>query len=443
MKLFISLLLALPALAQTEWTVVKTFPIGGQGAWDYLTVDPASHRLFVPRTTHTMVIDGETGKTLADIPGQINAHGVAIAPASGRGFISDGGGDGAIVVFDLKTYQVLGHLAALPDADGIIFDAHSGKVLVVSGRGKAFLSFDPDIDVKSGKMDAPVALHGEPEFLAADAGGRVYINLMDTNEVAVVDLKTRKVLANWPVLPGGQPVGMAIDEAAGRIFIGCRGPQKLISMSTKDGRVLGDIPIGPGVDAVKVEDGQVFAGTAGSQLFVGSAGQMKIDQTVKTAEGARTMGIDPTTHRIYLPAAEYDTDAKGKRAQKPGSFMIVVVGRKEADVSGRWTGTADTTDEAGTKRQEKQTFEFKSEGGKLTGFRVNRAGTGGSQVGVQRDGAKFNVYEFLDFEGGEHLRWKVELKNGNLVGTFSALHDNPHKWIYDRIGPMTLTRVAK
>src|SRR5260370_7290345 len=119
-----------PALAQTGWRVERTFPIGGQGGWDYLTVDPQAHRLYVPRTTHTMVIDTDSGKTIADIPGQKNAHGVALVPAARRGFISDGGGDGAIVIFDLKTNAVLGSLAAIPDADGIIFDPTTPHVLL-------------------------------------------------------------------------------------------------------------------------------------------------------------------------------------------------------------------------------------------------------------------------------------------------------------------------
>src|SRR5882757_6741291 len=198
-------------MAQTDWEVVKTFQIGGQGAWDYLTVDPQTHRLYVPRTTHTLVIDAESGKTIADIQGQKNAHGVALAPAAGRGFISDGGGDGAIVIFDLKTYAVLGSVPAMPDADGIIFDAFSGHVLVVSGRGKALMWFKPEIDPKTGKLPPPIQLRGEPEFLAADPTGKVYVNLMDTHEVAVVDLKAGKVVANWSVAPGGLPVGMAID----------------------------------------------------------------------------------------------------------------------------------------------------------------------------------------------------------------------------------------
>ncbi len=319
-----------PVLAQANWEVVKTLPIGGQGGWDYLTVDPQTHRLYVPRTTHTMVIDAESGKTIADIPGQTNAHGVALAPAAGRGFISDGGAEGSIVIFDLKTYAVLGSLAAMPDADGIIFDPSSGRVLVVSGRGKTLMSFKPDIDPKHGKMDEPIALRGEPEFLATDAAGKVYINLMDTHEVAVIDFKARKVVANWPVAPGGLPVGMAIDAVNGRLFIGCRGPQKLIVMSTQDGKVLSDLPIGESVDAVKLDNGQAFASTAGAQLFVAgetSPGKFAVVQTVKTGDGARTMGVDPTTHRIYLPAAEFQTGANGRRVPKPGTFMILVVAR--------------------------------------------------------------------------------------------------------------------
>lgn len=253
---------------------------------------------------------------------------MALATAVGRGFISDGGGDGAIVIFDLKTHAVLGSLAAMPDADGIIFDRFSGLVLVVSGRGKSLMLFKSDIDPKNGSIEKPIPLRGEPEFLAADPSGRIYINLMNTHEVAVVDLKTRNVIANWPVAPGGLPVGMAIDTRKGRLFLGCRGPQKLIVMNTKTGKVLSDLPIGPSVDAVKLLDDQVFASTAGAQLFVAgetTPEKYAIVQTVKTGEGARTMGVDPAIHMIYLPTAEYETGANNRRQPKPGSFKILVV----------------------------------------------------------------------------------------------------------------------
>jgi hypothetical protein len=329
----IGLALLLTALAQTDWEVVKKMPIGGAGSWDYLTVDPQTHRLYVPRSTHTMVIDAESGATIADLPGQKIAHGVAIVPEAGRGFITDGGGNGAIVIFDLKTNAVLGTITAQPDADGIIFDKSSGLVLVVSGDKGTLMTFKPDIDPKSGKIDAPLDLGGAPEFLAADGAGKVYINLMDKNEVAAVDIKAKKVVARWPVGPGGAPVGMSIDTAKKRIFIGCRKAPKLIVMSTVDGKVVAGLPIGEGVDATKFHNGQVFASCRDGSLAVAaetSPGKFEIVQTVKTPDGARTMGIDPTTNKIYLPTAETETKPGGKKGPKAGSFMIVVVGRKGA-----------------------------------------------------------------------------------------------------------------
>jgi DNA-binding beta-propeller fold protein YncE len=333
---FLPLLLlagSLPALAQATWQVTKTLPIGGPGSWDYLTVDPQTHRLFVPRSTHTMVIDADSGKTLADIPGQKTAHGVAIAPAAGRGFITDGGGDGAIIIFDLKTYAVLGKLAAQPDADGIIYDPTLNRVLAVSGDKGVLMSFKPDIDPVNGKIDTPIDLGGAPEFFATDGNGKVYINLQDKNQVAVVDFKAGKVIARWPVAPGGSPVGMSIDTKTHRLFIGCRKPAKLIVMSTVDGKIISDLPIGDGVDATKFADGQAFASCRDGSLSVAgetSPGKFEIVQTVKTPTGARTMGLDPTTHTLYLPTAEFEAPAKpgARPAAKPGSFMIVVVARQ-------------------------------------------------------------------------------------------------------------------
>lgn len=143
----------LPVYCHTDWTVKNAMHIGGVGAWDYLTVDSRTHRLYVPRSTHTMVLDANSGKVIADIPGQKIAHGVAIVPEVGRGFISDGGGDGAVVIFDLKTNAVLGRITAEPDADGIIYDRASGLVLVVSGDGGVLMTLRPDVDPVHGSID--------------------------------------------------------------------------------------------------------------------------------------------------------------------------------------------------------------------------------------------------------------------------------------------------
>jgi hypothetical protein len=329
-SLFAVLTLAAPlARPQSNWSISGTFHVGGEGGWDYVTVDPATHRVFVTRSTHTQAIDGSTGKVLGDIPGQVRSHGTALVPSLNRGFITDGGGSGAILVFDLSTYNVLGKLATMPDSDGIIYDKAANLVLAVSGDGAKLMTFRPDVDPVNGKIDPTIDLGGAPEFLAADEAGNAYINLADKNVVAVVDLHARKVVARWPVAPGGRPTGMAIDAGRHLLFIGCRNPQKLIVMSTVDGKVVADLPIGAGVDATATDGSRAYASCGDGSLVVAGEkdGKWQVDQIVKTPNGARTMGLDAGTTQIYLPTAEFETPAPGaaqKRPQpKPGSFMIV------------------------------------------------------------------------------------------------------------------------
>jgi hypothetical protein len=311
------------------YRVAETYHIGGTGSWDYLTVDAEHRLLFVPRSTHTMVLDASTGKTVADISGQKRNHGVALVPAVGRGFISDGD-DASVVVFDLKTYQVLGKLKAETDADGIIYDPASKKVLLVSGDGGVLIPISPDVDPVSGSADPRIELGGKPEFLVADGHGRAYINLVDKNQVAVVDIKTASVVAHWSTAPGGSPVGMSMDREHRRLFIGCRDPKKMIVMSADDGKVLADLSIGSGVDATQF-DGNAFASCSdGTLTVVGetSPGKFGVIQTVATKPGARTMGLDAKTHKLYFPTAEFEAPAgKSRPAAKPETFMILVVTR--------------------------------------------------------------------------------------------------------------------
>jgi len=323
---------ATPAGQATTYRVTGVFHVGGDGGWDYVTVDSAHGLLFVPRSSHTLVLEVATGKTIADIPGQKRNHGVALVPSAGRGFISDGQ-DGSVVVFDLKTYAVLGKIKVEPDADGIIYDAASGKVLVVSGDGQALYPISPDVDTKSGKADPKVDLGGKAEFLASDGKGRVYVNLVDKDQVAVVDSKTMKVVALWPTAPGGAPTGMAIDPAQRRLFIGCRKPQKLVVMNADDGKVLAALPIGDGVDAAGFDDGTAFASCRDGSLAVvreTKPGQFAIVQTVRTQLGARTLGVDTQTHTLYLPTAEFgkEADPRGRPIPKPGSFLILRLSAK-------------------------------------------------------------------------------------------------------------------
>jgi DNA-binding beta-propeller fold protein YncE len=329
---FLTICITFIAQAQTTpgYHISRTFHVGGEGGWDYLTVDADHKLLYVPRSTHTMVLDARTGKGVADIPGQKRNHGVAIVPSAGRGFITDGS-DASVTIFDLKNYRVLGKIKAAEDADGVIYDPASGKVLAVCGDAGVLIPISPDLDPATGKADPAVELGGKPEFLAADGLGKAYINLVDKNEVAVVDTKTMKVLNKWPTAPGGAPVGMSMDTAKRRLFIGCRRPQKLIVMNADDGKVLADLPIGAGVDATKF-DSDIFASCGDGTLTVAretSPGKFEVVQTLQTPRGARTMGIDPATHTLYLPTAELEPPAAGQSRPrpKPDSFMVVAVTR--------------------------------------------------------------------------------------------------------------------
>jgi DNA-binding beta-propeller fold protein YncE len=309
----------------------QTFHVGAKGSWDYLTVDPEHKLLYVPRTSHTLVLDATNGKTVADIPGQKRNHGVALVPGIGRGFISDGD-DGSVVVFDLKTNAVLGKIKTAEDADAIIYDPASRKVLVSCGDANVMVPIAADVDPQTGHADPPVALGGKPEALVADGQGKAYINIVDKNVVVVVDTASMKVLDKWPTSPGGAPVGMAIDREHHRLFVGCRDPQKLVVMSAEDGKVLADLPIGAGCDAAQFDDGYALASCRDGSLSVireTSPGKFEVAQTIKTLPGAKTMGVDPSTHTVYLPTAEFENKkgAGNRPVAKPGTFMILVVRR--------------------------------------------------------------------------------------------------------------------
>ena len=209
----------------------------------------------------------------------------------------------------------------------MIYDAGIDRVLVASGDGNALITFSPDVAPKTGKIDPPIKLGGGPESLTSDGNGKVYINLEDKNVVAVVDLKARKVTAQWPVLPGRHPVGIALDASAHKLFIGCRNPQKLIVMDAENGEIEASLPIGAGIDGTAFSNGHVFVSCGDGTLAIASnkSGKFEITQTVKTRKGSRTLTVDGASQRIYLPAADFEPVSKGWPKVKTGTFAILVL----------------------------------------------------------------------------------------------------------------------
>ena len=309
----------------------SAFKVGGEGGWDYATLSADGRLLYVTRTTHTMVLDASTGKTVADIGGQQRSHGVALVSDAGRGFISDGEG-GSVIVFDLKTNAPLGKVAAADDADSIIYDPASNRVLVFCGGAHRMVAIAPDVNPAGGIAAATVDLGGSPEFAAADGNGKVFVNIADKDEVAVVDTKAMKVVARWPTGPGRRPTGMSMDRAARRLFVGCRN-NKLIVMNADDGKIVADFPIGAYVDATAFRGALAFASCGDGTLTIVrevSADKFEVAQVVKTELGARTMAVDAGGGTVYLPTADLTFPA-GSSPEHPrpvpvaGTFRILVV----------------------------------------------------------------------------------------------------------------------
>ena len=337
--------LNLPAGAATlrYYKLAASLKIGGEGRWDYVTLDAGGRLLYVTRSTHTMVVDVTTGKPVADIPGMRLAHGVALVPEAGRGFISDGK-DGSVIVFDLKTGAALGRVTAAPDADAIIFDPASRHVLVFCGDAHRMIAIAADVNPKGGKADATVDLGGSPEYTVADGQGKVFVNIADRDEVAVVDTHVMRVIARWPVGPGKRPTGLSMDPATRRLFVGCRN-QELVIMNADDGKVLADFPIGTGVDATAFDHGFVLASCADGTLSVVrevTPQKFEAAQTLRTEPGARTMAVDGRSGTVYLPTSDL-TPAPPATADNPrprrmpiaGTFRILVVTRSLAAEASR------------------------------------------------------------------------------------------------------------
>ncbi len=307
-----------PLYEQTaKWT------IGGEGGWDYLTLTPDGSRLFVAHTNKIEVVDTSSGKVVGEIPAE-GAHGVAIVPEKNLGFSSNGRA-GTITVFHLDTLKPETEIKVGENPDAIIYDTHSKHVIVMNGRSKDLMAIDPS----TLKVVATVPLGGKLEFAEADAG-HVYVNVEDLGEIAAVNSKTWKEDQKWKLNGCEEPSGLALDEKRNVLFSVC-GNKVMVVVSTKDGKQLASLPTGSGTDGAKFDPElkRAFASNGEGTMTVvqeEGSGKYEVLGNVSTARGARTMAVDPKTHKIYLATAELEPPAEGQRRPtiKAGTFSVLV-----------------------------------------------------------------------------------------------------------------------
>ena len=316
-------LICATAFCNEAYHFVTEIPIGGEGGWDILTIDSNAQRLYLSHATKVVVVDLSKNAVVGEIADTPGVHGFLAVPEVQRGFSSNGKENKASVV-DLKTLRTISKIETGESPDALVYDSKRGEVYIFNHRGNSVTI----IDAKTSNVVATVSLGGGPEFAAIDsAADRVYVNIEDKSEVVAIDTTKHEVVAHWPLAPGEEPSGIAFDAAHHRLFSTCH--NKMMTMlDTQSGKVVGTTAIGTGVDGAAFDDA--------TQLVFASCGEgvtnivkeetpekLRAVQTLKTERGARTMALDPKTHRIYLPTAQFQPPPSPSPGASPGRPSIV------------------------------------------------------------------------------------------------------------------------
>ena len=311
------------AAADGPYKFITEIPIGGEGGWDILTVDSHAHRLYLSHATKVVVVDLTKNAVAGEITDTPGVHGFVVAPELERGFSSNGKESKASVV-DLKTLKTISKVETGENPDAMVYDPRRSEVYVFNHTGKSATV----IDAKTSKVVSTIPLDGSPEFAAVDsAAGRVYCNLEDKNEVAVIDTAKHEVTARWALAPGEEPTGIALDAAHHRLFVACH--NKMMAMlDTQTGKVVTTVPIGAGPDGCAFDDAMQLAFASCGEGAVTIAKEetpekLTVVQTLKTEPRARTIALDPETHRIYLPSAQFQPPPSPSPGASPGRPTIV------------------------------------------------------------------------------------------------------------------------
>jgi hypothetical protein len=323
------------ATGTSGYHLSKKVKLGGTGGWDYLEVDPASHRVFISRGTHVMVFDPSQEKIVGDIADTQGVHGIAIADELNRGFTSNGR-SASSTIFDLTSLKILGTVATDKGPDAIIYDPFSKRVFTFNGGADSATA----IDAASGNVAGSVALGGGPEFAVSDGKGNIFANLEDKSSLVKFDAKTLKIKDTWPLKPCESPSGLAIDAKNEILVVGCH--NKLMAfVDGNSGKLLGTVSIGQGVDANRFDPvtGYAFASCGDGTITAAhedSPTQFSVVETIETQRGARTMALDYGNHTVYTfsadfgpaPAATAD-NPRPRPAILPDTGVLLIYGKTE------------------------------------------------------------------------------------------------------------------
>jgi len=319
--------------APSHYMITGIILVGGEGGWDCLAVDESTGRLFLSHSTQVDVVDPGKGRVAGIIPDTRGVHAIAIADDLGKGFVTNGK-DSSVTVFDVKSLKTLAKIPVTgKNPDAILYDRFSHRVFAFNGKS----SNATVIDAKKDSVIATIPFDGKPELPATDNNGKVFVNIEDKSEIAVIDAESLKVTQQWPVTPGEEPTGLALDQANHRLFSVCSN-QLMIVMDALTGKVVASLPIGKRVDGVAFDPETKRAFSSNGEGTVTVVEEMnpdsfKVVETIPTRVGARTIALNTKTHHFYLPTAEFGkTPEPTKENQhprpevKPGTFMVLDVG---------------------------------------------------------------------------------------------------------------------
>ena len=336
----ISATYAKPKPAASGYRLLKTVPLspapGAREYFDYITVDAEARRVYVSHGTEVVVMNADDDSVVGKIQGSLKlCHGVAIVKSLGKGYITDGEAE-SVVVFDLKTLKITGEIKTnQPDTDSLIYEPVTKHIFTFNGHSHNTTVIDPAKESVLTNID----LVGGVEFPAVDGKGMIYDNNEDNNDIVAIDAKTNAIKARWPAAPSGQLVAMAMDQKNRRLFSSGRDPQFLIMMDADSGKVLQSFPISAGVDANIFEPstGMLFVSTREGKIHIfheDSPDKLSAVETIDTQYGAKTMQLDPKTHKLFLSTSDFDPPAAPTEKQphplpraKQGNFRILVYGR--------------------------------------------------------------------------------------------------------------------